>query len=367
MARITAILRPQNNTTRKRAPSRLFYGTRLPKTRRKPPPGSQDFSNLTISSATIKTVQTVEQLNETLAIPGVLAFDQHPDATGLTRARITTPACAADLYLQGAHLATWRPTGEQPVLFLSEKSLFTPGKAIRGGIPIIFPWFGAWPGPRTATPESPRTDGPAHGFARTETWQLDFATLTDDDLHLSLSLLPTNRSRELGFDNFRLAYQLTLGRNLHLRLTVANDGDRPLPIGEAFHTYLHVGDVEQTQIHGLDHTEYLDKTDDFLRKRQAKPVLTPTSETDRLYLNTPSPITVDDPVLHRRLILTKANSNNTVVWNPWSTGTDTLADMAPEGWRHMLCIESANAAENALTLHPHEAHVMETTISIASL
>ena len=308
-------------------------------------------------------MQTLDQLNASFAIPGVLAFDQHPDAAGLTRARITTPACAADLFLQGAHLATWQPTGEQAVLFLSEKSLFTPGKAIRGGIPIIFPWFGS----RTATPYSQRTDGPTHGFARTELWQLDFAALTGDDLHLSLSLAPNDRSRSLGFDHFRLAYQLTLGRDLHLRLTVANDGPAPLPIEEAFHTYLHVGDIEQTQIHGLANTEYLDKTDNFRRKRQSESVLTPTSETDRLYLNTTSPITLDDATLHRRIILTKANSSNTVVWNPWSTGTATLADMSADGWRHMLCIESANANENALTLHPHEAHVMETTLSLESL
>jgi glucose-6-phosphate 1-epimerase len=307
-------------------------------------------------------MQTLDELNENFAIPGVLTFDQRPGATGLTRARITTAICAADLYLQGAHLATWQPTGEQSVLFLSEKSLFTPGKAIRGGIPIIFPWFGS----RTATPDNTRIDGPSHGFARTELWQLDFSALTGDDLHLSLSLAPSDRSRSLGFDHFRLAYQLTLGRNLHLRLTIANDGPAPLRIEEAFHTYLHVGDVEQIQVHGLANAEYLDKTDNFHRKRQSQPAITPIAEIDRLYLNTTSPITLDDPTLHRRISITKANSSNTVVWNPWSTGAATLADMPPDGWRSMLCVESANANENALTLHPHEAHVMETTLSITN-
>jgi glucose-6-phosphate 1-epimerase len=308
----------------------------------------------------MQNLQTLDELNASFAIPGVLTFDQHPDATGLTCARITIPICTADLFLQGAHLATWQPTGQRPVLFLSEKSFFQPGKAIRGGIPIIFPWFGS----RTATSESPRTDGPSHGFARTEFWQLDFAALTGDDLHLSLSLAPNALSRSLGFDHFRLAYQLTLGRNLHLRLTVVNDGPAPLPIGEAFHTYLHVGDVEQAKIHGLDHTEYLDKTDNSRRKLQSESAITPAAETDRLYLNTTSPITLDDPTLHRRITVTKANSNNTVVWNPWSTGTAALTDMTSEGWRQMLCIETANAADNALILHPQEAHVMETTISI---
>jgi glucose-6-phosphate 1-epimerase len=302
--------------------------------------------------------QTTAQLNASFAIPGILSFDEHG---GLVRARITTPACNAELYLQGAHITAWQPANEQPVLFLSEKSLFAPGKAIRGGIPIIFPWFGS----RTATPESPRTDGPSHGFARTQPWQLDFGAYAADELHLSLSLEPTELSRSLGFDNFLVACQITFGRELRLRLSVANDGAQPLYFEEAMHTYLHVGDVEQVRVHGLFETDYLDKTENFARKTQTDPVLTPSGLTDRPYLNTTSPIVVDDPALHRRITVTKANSKTTVVWNPWSN--HGLADMTDDGWRHMLCIESANVAEDALKLQPHEAHVMETTLSVEAL
>ena len=302
--------------------------------------------------------QTIAQLNASFAIPGILSFDEHG---GLIRARITTPACTGELYLQGAHVTAWQPANEQPVLFLSENSAFAPGKAIRGGIPIIFPWFGS----RTATPDSPRTDGPSHGFARTQPWQLDFGAYAADELHLSLSLGPTELSRSLGFDKFLLAYQITFGRELRLRLSVANDSDKPLHIEEALHTYLHVGDVEQAKVHGLFETEYHDKTDNFVRKTQTEPVLTLTGPTDRLYLNTTSPIVVDDPVLHRRITVTKGNSNTTVVWNPWANAG--LADMQDDGWRHMLCVESANAAVNTLKLQPREAHVMETTISVEAL
>ncbi|HEX4154435.1 MAG TPA: D-hexose-6-phosphate mutarotase [Acidobacteriaceae bacterium] len=305
-------------------------------------------------------MHTTDELNERFAIPGVVSFD---DDTGLTRARVTTSACTAEIYLQGAHLAAWQPLQQQPVLFLSKRSFFRPGKAIHGGIPIIFPWFGA----RAATPESPRTDGPSHGFARIEPWQLDFAALVGDDLHLSFSLAPTDLSRSLGFEAFRVAYQLTLGRALHLRLTVANDGDTPLHVGEAFHTYLHVGDVERARIQGLEGAEYLDKTEDFRRRRQVEPVLTLHGETDRLYLDTAAPITIEDPVLHRRMTVTKKNSNNTVVWNPWATLAASLSDMEPDGWRRMVCIETANAAANALVLRPREAHVMETTIAVEEL
>jgi glucose-6-phosphate 1-epimerase len=303
-------------------------------------------------------MQTIDQLNTSFATPGVLEFDEHGS---LIRARITTPACNAELYLQGAHVTAWQPADAQPVLFLSEKSAFVPGKAIRGGIPIIFPWFGS----RTATPEDPRTDGPSHGFARTQVWNLDFGAYAADELHLSLSLGPTDLSRSLGFDHFLVAYQITFGRELRLRLSVANDGDKPIRIEEALHTYLHVGDVQQARVHGLFETTYLDKTEDFARKTQTEPVLVVSGPTDRPYLNTTSPIVVDDPVLHRRITVTKANSNTTVVWNPWAD--HGLADLDDDGWRHMLCIESANAADNALHLQPHAAHVMETTISLEAL
>lgn len=305
-------------------------------------------------------MQAIDELNERFAIPGVVSFD---DDTGLIRACVTTPACQAEIYLQGAHLATWQPAEQQPVLFLSKRSFFQTGKAIRGGIPIIFPWFGA----RTATPGSPRTDGPLHGFARIEPWRLDFAALAGDDLHLSLSLAPTELSRSLGFDRFRVAYELSLGRELHLRLMVANDSDAPLVIEEALHTYLHVGDAERVRIQGLEGAEYLDKTEDFRCKRQEEPVLTLHGTTDRLYLNTAAPITVEDPAHHHRITVKKRNSNNTVVWNPWETLTAALTDMEPDGWRRMVCVETVNAAANALLLRPREAHVMETTISVEEL
>jgi glucose-6-phosphate 1-epimerase len=303
-------------------------------------------------------MQTIDQLNASFAIPDLLSFDEHGS---LIRARITTPACSGELYLQGAHITAWQPANEQPVLFLSEKSAFAPGKAIRGGIPIIYPWFG----PRTATPEDPRTDGPSHGFARTQPWKLDFGAYAADEVHLSFSLEPTDLSRSLGFDNFLVAYQITFGRELRLRLSVANDGNQPLHFEEALHTYLHVGDVEQARVHGLYETIYLDKTDNFARKTQAEPVLELTGLTDRPYLNTTSPLVVDDPELRRRITVTKANSKTTVVWNPWAN--HGLPDLADDAWREMLCVESANVGEDALKLQPHEAHVMETTLSIEPL
>ena len=300
----------------------------------------------------------LQTLSDNFAIPGVLAFSQNEQ--GLLRANITTPACTAELYLQGAHLTQWQPAGHKPVLFLSDRSFFTPGKAIRGGIPVIFPWFGA----RTPTPGDPRTDGPSHGFARTADWTLAFAALAGDDLHLTLTLAPSDLSRSLGYDHFALVYEITLGAELSIQLTVNNQGSNPLHFEEALHTYFSVGDAQQISIIGLSDTDYLDKTDNFKKKHQTDPFLKLTGETDRPYLNTTVPVNIDDPVYHRRITVDKANSNTTVVWNPWSELTATLPDMAPNGWLAMVCIETANVGPNAITLATGEHHTMEAHVFV---
>jgi len=171
----------------------------------------------------------------------------------------------------------------------------------------------------------------------------------------------------LGFDNFQLAYQLTLGAELRLQLTVANLGDTPLHFEEAFHTYFSVGDALQISLIGLSDTEYLDKTDNFARKRQTVTPLTLTGETDRPYLNTLTPVNLVDPVFHRRITVDKANSRTTVIWNPWSELSAKLPDMTSTNWQAMTCIETANAADNTITLAPKEAHIMQAHIIVETL
>jgi len=300
----------------------------------------------------------LQTLTDHFAIPDVLAFSQTEH--GLIRANITTPACTAELYLQGAHITHWQPTGHRPVLFLSERSFYTPGKAIRGGIPIVFPWFG----PRTAAPDDPRTDGPSHGFARTSDWTLAFAALSGDDLHLTLTLGPSDTSRALGYDHFALVYDITIGVELQARLTVRNQGTNPLYFEEALHTYFSIGDSQQISIIGLSDTEYIDKTDSSKKKRQTDPLLTLTGETDRPYLNTVVPVNIDDPVYKRRVTIDKAESKTTVVWNPWSELIKTLPDLTPDCWVTMVCIETANVGPNAITLAPGEQHTMEAHLFV---
>ena len=295
--------------------------------------------------------QTLAELNEHYAMAGVLAFrEEH----GLIFADVTTPVAKASVCLQGAHVLGWQPKGQEPVLFLSAKSEMAPGKPIRGGIPVLFPWFG---------PRHDGKQGPMHGFARIQPWTLGFAALAGEDLHLTFTLGGTDVSRELGFDHFRLAYQVTIGRALKLQLTVANDGTEPLVFEEGLHTYFHVKDVREITLAGLDGTSYIDKVDGFKVKPQIAGPMHFTGSTDRVYRNTTATCTITDPGYKRAITIEKAGSETTVVWNPWRE----IPDIQTDGWHEFACCETVNAGDQTVTLGPGKAKAMEAHISIAAI
>jgi glucose-6-phosphate 1-epimerase len=297
----------------------------------------------------------LNQLNEHFAIPGVLSF--HATASGLAYASVTAPNATATVYLQGAHLSAWQPNGQKPVLFLSRKSDLLPGKPIRGGVPIAFPWF------------ANRHDGkpgPSHGFARVQEWTLAFAAMAGDDLHLTFTLAPTEMSRTFGFDNFRLAYQLTIGRTLTMQLTVANDASTPLVFEEALHTYYAVTDIHEITVTGLEGVTYLDKVDNFKPKVQ-QGAITITEQTDRVYLNTTGPCIIHDTPGKRRIHIEKTGSSTTVVWNPWENGAQKLADLDPTEWHEFVAVETVNAAANTITLAPKATHVVQAHITVEDI
>jgi glucose-6-phosphate 1-epimerase len=294
----------------------------------------------------------INQLKEHFGISGVLDF--HATASGLVYARVTTPRATATVYIQGAHLAAWQPKGQQPAIFISRKSDLAPGKAIRGGVPIAFPWF--------ATRHDGKP-GPSHGFARIQDWTLAFAAMAGDELHLTFTLGPTEISRNLGYDNFRLAYELIIGRTLTMQLTVANDAAAPLVFEEALHTYYAVADIHEATVDGLDGVTYVDKTDKFQLKVQRGAVAI-SEPSDRVYFNTESTCVLHDTGGKRRVTIAKTGSNTTVVWNPWESGAAKLPDLDPTEWHEYIAVETANAAVNAITLAPGATHVMQAHVTV---
>jgi glucose-6-phosphate 1-epimerase len=300
--------------------------------------------------ASVKAADLVSRFD----IPGAVRFEDGPG--GLVRAAISTSAAEAELYMQGAHLTQWTPRGQKPVLFLSSKSLFVPGKAIRGGVPVIFPWFGA---------RSDGQSGPAHGFARTMEWAVEDTKYREDGkVEITLALTPNDTTRALGYSRFYIRYRVTVGAELEMELETRNDGGEPLIYEEALHTYLAVGDVCETSVTGLAGTVYIDKTDGFKRKTLGSEPLRIAKETDQVHLDIENSCSVHDPVSKRRIIVEKSGSRSTVVWNPWIEKTKGLSDMEADGWLGMLCIETANAADNAVHLSPGASHKMGASIRV---
>jgi glucose-6-phosphate 1-epimerase len=297
---------------------------------------------------------TLNELNERFGLQSAIHFEIAPG--GLTRATITTDAATAEIYLQGAHLTQWQPaSAEHPVLFLSARSNFTAGKAIRGGVPVVFPWFAERKG---------GLPGGMHGFARTLPWEVVAAERRPDGVALSFKLLPNQTTRDLGFDHFILVYEVVVGETLTLKLEVENVGDSALTFEEALHAYYRVSDVRQIEVSGLGDTDYLDRADNAKPKHQGAGTIRFAGETDQLHLNTQAAVTISDPECQRRIVIEKRGSESTVVWNPWIEKAARLADFGGDEWMRMVCVEPANAAEDAVTLQPGARHSMGFTVRI---
>jgi D-hexose-6-phosphate mutarotase len=289
-----------------------------------------------------------------LEIPNIAVFET--GAGNLPCLVIRSKLAEARIYLHGAHVAHFQPHDQAPVLFMSQKSLFAAGKAIRGGVPVIFPWFGG----RTGHPESP-----AHGFARTADWQVESVSEDGDGVITAVFRLTADSdTHALWAYDFDLCYRVAVGRNLTLTLEVENTSSAPFTFENALHSYFTVSDVRQTSTSGLENADYLDKTDNFQRKNQGKDAIRITQETDRVYESTRKTCTIDDPGLHRRLIVEKSGSQTTVVWNPWIAKAAAMADFGDDEWPRMLCVETANAGANVITLEPGKTQSMRAVISV---
>jgi glucose-6-phosphate 1-epimerase len=296
------------------------------------------------------STQLLTDLNLQYAIPSALRFEAGQG--NLLRAVITASDAEAHVYLHGAHVTHYQPIGQLPVLFMSRKSHFASDKPIRGGIPVIFPWFG----PRAGDPSAP-----AHGFARTTEWSVIGTKLTGSAVSITLALFPSEATRRWFPQDFELRYEIQVGATLSLSLEVRNRSASNFAFEQALHTYLSVGDVRQANIEGLDGRTFIDKTAGGTRTIQPGP-LRIERETDRVYLDTTDDVRIADAHLHRNLLVTKTGSNTTVVWNPWIEKAKSMADFGDDEWPSMLCIETANASDNAVTLAPGQSHTMTATI-----
>lgn len=291
----------------------------------------------------------------TLNIDGVLRFEA--DAHGLSRFVITNQFAEAEVYLLGGQVTAFRPIGQEPVLWLSPLSAFEEGKAIRGGVPICWPWFG---------PHPSRTDQPAHGLARTREWKpLDAGQLSDGRTRVRLTLADDELTRAAWPHGFDLTLSVTVGDALHLELITTNNGDGPLAYADALHTYLRVGDVRRVSVEGLHGKAFSHSTRHY-RGVQSGPVTFDGDEVNNIYLPSRGAVRVIDPLLKRVIEVSKSGSLATVVWNPGAGGGEAMKDVRGE-WDEFVCVEAGTCADARIVLLPGSSHSTGQTIGVSPM
>ena len=272
---------------------------------------------------------------------------------------IKNDQASAAISLQGAHILSWVPAGEDDVIWLSDDAKFAAGKSVRGGVPICWPWFGA---------HENNTDYPAHGFARTVLWQVTKTeSISSDETQITFQLdtCQLDKSLQQMWPLPTVAeYRITIAKTLTMELTTYNHSDQLITIGQALHTYFKVDDVSCTSVLGLEGKDYLDKTKDFKRKTQIGPV-TFNAEVDRVYLSTADDLVINDN--KRKIVIKKQGSQSTVVWNPWEKVAKKMGDLGENGYLKMLCVESANAMEDTVDIDAGGSHSLRVTYELGKI
>jgi glucose-6-phosphate 1-epimerase len=298
---------------------------------------------------------TPSERNQQFGLPGIAEIVQGNGI--LPKICVTTPAATAEIYLHGAQITSWIPAHSSEVLFLSDHSHWQEGKAIRGGIPICYPWFRSKAG---------EPDAPSHGVVRTTAWEIESITQQSGDVIISLVIASSDATRKFWPYDFHLKHRITVGAELKLELITRNTGPEAFRIEEALHTYFRVGDVEQVAVSGLNGVVYLDNVRNNTENTQHGD-LAMTGPTDNAYIDTTSTLTIIDQGLKRKLITEKINSATTITWNPWQQGAASLPDLGGEEWRNMICVEAANILRSAVDVPPAAEHIFAATLRVASL
>jgi len=278
---------------------------------------------------------------------------------GLPVLLVEGPAARAEIYLHGATVTEWTPRGRGPVLWVSSASRFTQDVAIRGGVPICFPWFGEQAG----HPESP-----SHGFARLSEWSLVGAEDDGEDVIVRLRLTDDDTTGASAWPHrFEAVYTVVVGSRLSLALHVTNRSDDAVIFEEALHTYLDVRDIRTTEVSGLEGTAFYDRLAGPEPVSGEPDPVRFDSPTDRIYLGTRARTTVRDATAGRSVLISKDGSDATVVWNPWIDNARAMDDFDDDEWKRMVCVEVCNIRDVAVRIAPGGSHAMVATFELSPI
>ncbi len=259
----------------------------------------------------------------------------------------------ATVLLHGGHLVSWQPASAEEQLYMSPKSEFVSGQAIRGGVPVIFPQFAA------------RGPLQRHGFARTKPWALVMAEQGKDDALAVLRLSDDAATRMFWPHAFELELSVRIsGREIQIELACENKGEEAFEFTAALHSYLRVADIDSTSLQGLTAMRYWDSLDE-MEKVQRVDLLLPGGNLDRIYHRVREAMTLRERLAttERRLQIAQQGFEDAVVWNPGAEKCAALADMPADGHKQMLCVEAA-AVETPVRLAAGEGWAGMQTLTL---
>jgi glucose-6-phosphate 1-epimerase len=302
-------------------------------------------------------MENLEDLQRRYGVSGLVKFEEGKG--GLAKIAVNSDLASAEIYLYGAHIASFQPHGAAPMLFMSKRSAFDGRKPIRGGVPLVFPWFG---------PNAGSTDSPLHGFARTRVWDIESCDArANGSVRIVLTMSSDDSTLKLWPHAFLVRFIIVVSGILDMTLEVRNLSREQVEFEEALHTYLSVADVRRIAIEGLAGADYIDRADGERRKKQTDDIIRITGETDRLYYSSVPRTVVRDPEMKRTIVVEKSRSDATVVWNPWTEKATAMADLGADQWQSMVCVETANARDCKVTLPAGGIHRMSARIGVEAM
>lgn len=297
---------------------------------------------------------SIAQLNADYGVADKVKFVEGEG--GFPIIEVSNEYAQAKISVYAGQVLSFQPVDQtEDVMFLSSKAYYLEGKAIKGGTPICWPWFG---------PDPEEKGRASHGFVRNRMWQMREAISTPDgETKITLGLVDTPEIREIWDYSFDFAIAITVGKVLTVELITKNTGTEAFNITQALHTYFKIGDINQVAVVGLNGGEYIDKVDGGKQKTQSGEVAF-TGECDRIYLDVQPELVIDDPVLNRKIKVTATNSKTAIVWNPWAEISAKMADLGDQDYENFVCVETANAANEVIEVSAGSEYILTAQYAV---
>jgi len=288
---------------------------------------------------------------------------------GHSALQLRTRHGTAVIALHGAHVLSWVPAGGREVFWLSPASLPEPA-AIRGGVPVCWPWFAK---------QGQSADAAQHGPVRKLPWQLTGMSHGSDE-EITISMEPAAQANAAPHEawaagvpaGLRLRVRISLGSTLQQSLHTDNLGTETFLLSQALHSYYAVSHAQQVSIEGLQGLAYTDRLRALAQAVQDQPFALGLA-CDRTYAHlpvTPAPefrrYTLVDTTWQRRIDIDVTGSRSVVVWNPGSETARQMVDVPDDDWSCFFCIEAANAGPDVIRLAPGGSHQLTQTLSVTS-